>query len=276
MTENGLEKRPTRSVLACIKGIFTDTRYEKASKTVLGLKRKTEAGSTVTGKANEEIFENQVRCLLKEQQQKSDAVIEHLQRLDADDELTVSNVSFLMEQSYEELESIKNKLVNLYSNKIVEIQMQKPNIDTMNEEDDTVHLSKELKSKIVSELNVMEKNFCLGIQSGEHTLVDAKLFDQLVLTLEEQCPVLSEIFTTLIVGDKNASYFEHRSRKNLKFRLKGAIQSLSCLIQIGNQNSSSEMSLLFGIMAVSYGAGEQLTVNSLLNQIGISKSWDTL
>ena len=47
-----------------------------------------------------------------------------------------------MEQSYEELESITNKLVNLYSNKIVEIQMQKPKIDTMNEEDDTVHLSK--------------------------------------------------------------------------------------------------------------------------------------
>ena len=185
MTENGLEKWPTRSVLACIKGTFTDTRYEKACKTVLGLKRKTEAGSTVTAKANEEIFENQVRCLLKEEQQKSDVVIEHLQRLDADDELTVSNVSFLMEQSYEELESITNKLVNFYSNKIVEIQMQKPKIDTMNEEDDTVHLSKELKSKIVSELKVMEKNFCLGIQRGEHTLVDAKLFDQLVLTLED-------------------------------------------------------------------------------------------
>ena len=94
MTKNGLEKWPTRSVLACIKGTFTDTRYEKANKTVLGLKRKTEAGSTVTAKSNEEIFENQVRCLLKEKQQKS-VVIEHLQRLDADDELlTVSNVSF--------------------------------------------------------------------------------------------------------------------------------------------------------------------------------------
>ena len=58
MTKNGLEKWPTRSVLACIKGTFTDTRYEKASKTVLDLKRKTEAGSTVTAKSNEEIFEN--------------------------------------------------------------------------------------------------------------------------------------------------------------------------------------------------------------------------
>ena len=66
--------------------------------------------------------------------------------------------SLLMEQPYEELESITNKLVNLYRNKIVEIQMQNPKIDTMNEEDDTVHLSKELKSKTVSELKVMEKN----------------------------------------------------------------------------------------------------------------------
>ena len=49
-----------------------------------------------------------------------------------------------MEQSYEELESVTNKLINLYRNKIVEIQMQKPKINTMNEEDDTVHLSKEL------------------------------------------------------------------------------------------------------------------------------------
>ena len=113
--------------VACVKSTFTDTRYEKTSKTFLGLRRKTEAGSTVTTKANEEIFENQVRCLLKEQQQKSDAVIEGLQRFDADDELTVSNVSFLMEQSYEELESTTNKLVNLYRNKIVEIQMQKLN-----------------------------------------------------------------------------------------------------------------------------------------------------
>ena len=56
----------------------------------------------------------------------------------------------------------------------------------------------------------MEKIFCLGIQSGEHTLVDVKLLDQLVLTSEEPCPVQNEIFKTLIVGDKNASYFEHR------------------------------------------------------------------
>ena len=69
-----------------------------------------------------------------------------------------------MEQSYEELESITNKLVNLYSNKIVEIQMQKSKMDTMNEQDDTVHLSKELKSKIVSELKVMEKIFGLGFR----------------------------------------------------------------------------------------------------------------
>ena len=86
MTENGLEKWPTRSVLACIKSTFTDTRYEKTSKTVLGMKRKTEAGSTVTAKANAEIFENQVCFLLKEQQRKSDAVIEGLQCPDADDE----------------------------------------------------------------------------------------------------------------------------------------------------------------------------------------------
>ena len=148
-----------------IKGTFTDTRYEKASKTVLGLKWKTEAGSPVTAKSNEEIFKNQVHCLLKEKHQKSDVVIEQLQRLDADDELlTVSNGSFLMEQSYQELESITNKLVNLYSNKIVEIQMQKPKIDTMNEEDDTVHLSKELKSKIVSESKVIETISGLGFR----------------------------------------------------------------------------------------------------------------
>ena len=80
--------------VACVNSTFTDTRYaEKTSKTFLGLRRKTEAESTVTTKANEEIFENQVRCLLKEQQQKSDAVIEGLKRFDADDELTVSNVS---------------------------------------------------------------------------------------------------------------------------------------------------------------------------------------
>ena len=32
MTENGLERWPTRSVLTCIKSTFTDTRYEKTKK----------------------------------------------------------------------------------------------------------------------------------------------------------------------------------------------------------------------------------------------------
>ena len=120
----------------------------------------------------------------------------------------------------------------------------------------------------------METEFTFVLRSGESDTLPEQLFETLIQTMKDKCPLLNDIFTTLIVGDKFESYFEQRRHKTLDFRLKGAIQALACLVQIGNQETSNDMATLFGLLPISYGAREKFV--TLMNQIKITKSWSTM
>ena len=134
-----------------------------------------------------------------------------------------------------------------------------------------------MKVSLKSEVKLMEAEFTFGLRSGESDTLPEQLFETLIQTMKDKCPLLNDIFTTMIVGDKcdkSESYFEQRRHKTLDFSLKGAIQALACLVQIGNQETSSDMATLIGLLTISCGEGEKYV--TLMDQIGITKSWSTM
>ena len=77
------------------------------------------------------------------------------------------------------------------------------------------------------------------------------LFKDLQKTMPEKCPLLNDLFVTLLGSGRTAGYLERRVRKDLSFRLKGAVQALACLVYLRNQETKSQMPYIFGLVAVS-------------------------
>ena len=136
------------------------------------------------------------------------------------------------------------------------------------------YLSREMKERLVIEIKSMEAEFSFGLKENLDRIVLDTTFENLVKHMKEHCYLLTEIFETLIMGDKPEGYFSQRVHRDLTFRLKGAVQALACLLNIGNQETTSDMPIIFGLVAISYGAGQKFV--TLLNQFEITKSWKTL
>ena len=121
-----------------------------------------------------------------------------------------------------------------------------------------------MKDRPVTEVKLMEAEFGFGLKRElDHNIPDT-LLEDLAKLMKQHCHLLSELLETLIMGGKPESYFSRRVHRDLLFRLKGAVEVLSCLVNIGNQETTSNMSVMFGLEAILYGGGQKFVTFFLI------------
>ncbi|XP_078591192.1 uncharacterized protein LOC144870649 [Branchiostoma floridae x Branchiostoma japonicum] len=159
----------------------------------------------------------------------------------------------------------RNKLVSTL------VQLYKEHVDHLRvHEKSGSQLSKEQKIKLSEEMKAFEKMVGVGLRERAVDHVPETLFTQVATALPDECPLIHSILWTLVVSDD-------ASRNKVKtnaFKMKSATHALCGLLDLRSSRANNDVSILFGLVAVSYGAGKQFV--SLLQHLGLSESWDTL
>ena len=194
----------------------------------------------------------------------------------------IRNAAFRQDQVCEELDNITSKLVKLYQVKLTEITFSQSSsgrpisLQSQVTSRESSILTAAVKGQLKDEFSIMEDEFALlslATTKIELTLQDT-LFKDPQETMSEKCPLLNDLFITLLGSGRTVGNLERRVRKGLSIDLKGAVYALACLVYLRNQETKNQMSYIFGLVAVSYGAGQQFI--TLLNQLGLCKSWAML
>jgi len=89
---------------------------------------------------------------------------------------------------------------------------------------------------------LLSKTLSFGLRSGEEVFINEEIFTDLVNNVAEKFPFLFDIVKTLFPSDDR--------RKE-----KGAVHSLSLLMSLRNNQCQNDVTLVFTILLVAYGAG---------------------
>ncbi|XP_078608074.1 uncharacterized protein LOC144880015 [Branchiostoma floridae x Branchiostoma japonicum] len=166
---------------------------------------------------------------------------------------------------FEGLWAKRNKLVSTL------VQLYREHIDSLREHEKSgTQLSKQQQVKLSEEMKAFEKMVGVGLRERAIDDVPVTFFSQIATALPDECPLIHSILWTLVVT-------EEKSRNKLKtnaFKMKSAVHALCGLLDLRSSRANNDVTILFGLVAVSYGAGKQFV--SLLQHLGLSESWDTL
>ncbi|XP_078621279.1 uncharacterized protein LOC144887753 [Branchiostoma floridae x Branchiostoma japonicum] len=166
---------------------------------------------------------------------------------------------------FAELWSKRNKLVSTL------VRLYKEHAESLNEHMKSgYHLSLEQRTRLSEEMKKFESMVNLGVRDRVIDEVPETFFSHLAESLHESCPLIHSILWTLIVTDRSSK----NKLKTDAVKLKSATHALCGLLDLRSARASNDVSILFGLVAVSYGAGKQFV--SLLQHLGLSESWDTL
>jgi hypothetical protein len=88
--------------------------------------------------------------------------------------------------------------------------------------------------------------------------------------VKEKCPLIDSILDTIV----NTTHSDKNVQKTTEFKFKCATHALAGLMHIRSSKASTDVSLLFGLLSISYGAGKQFV--KMLNTLGLSLHWDTM
>jgi hypothetical protein len=165
-------------------------------------------------------------------------------------------------------------LVNMYNQEMESISKITDSIDAIYERELKLLLQRETdkkisaseRSTIVLEYDRLSTLVNLGIRSGVNSpeeQVTGETFRNLKLDFVRECPMLTEIVQCLFPDT------EMTDRKS-----KCAVHALSLLTSLRNRHCKNDVTLLFTMMLVSYGAGCRMI--NILNKCGLTIHWDTL
>lgn len=157
-----------------------------------------------------------------------------------------------------------NSLVKLYEEEIHKIHCHKDDILSSEQ--------KKLLNKEVSHLSSLDefKQLRKSEIGVRHDLVTPDVFNALFTQVKENCPLIESILKTIV----ETSTSEKNVRKTNELKFKCASHALAALLHIRSSKNSTDFSLLFGLLCISYGAGKQFV--NMLNVIGLSLHWDTM
>ncbi len=122
------------------------------------------------------------------------------------------------------------------------------------------------KIALIEEFEKLAGIVNLGIRSGDNVAevqLNSLLFENLKVDFKKNCPILTDILHDLFPYDKSCD------RKG-----KGAIHALSLLASLKNKQCRNDITIVFSIMLISFGAGCRMV--NMLNKVGLTLHWDTL
>ncbi|XP_066290643.1 uncharacterized protein [Branchiostoma lanceolatum] len=159
----------------------------------------------------------------------------------------------------------RNKLVSTL------VRLYREHIDSLREHEKSgSQLSKEQRVKLSEEMKAFENLVSVGIRERVIDDVPESLFSQIASALPDECPLIHSILQTLVVKDDRS---QNKVKTNA-FKMKSATHALCALLDLRSSRASNDVTILFGLVSVSYGAGKQFV--TLLQHLGLSESWDTL
>ena len=151
------------------------------------------------------------------------------------------------------------------------IQLYCKEIDTLKYQsiEDTITSSQ--KEQLKREFKALESLCTLGLHEDEISdTLHEEVFSRLLEQFEETCPLIYSVLHTLLL-----SGFDLRQRvhKTPRYKMTCGVHNLVLLLSVRNQKFGNYISLLFGLLSVTYGAGKQFI--NMLHSIGLTPHWDT-
>ena len=164
--------------------------------------------------------------------------------------------------------------VNMYNDEMKNVSALQDAIDCIYEREMKLLLDRTLKDKlpgstrktIVEEFHILSNILNIGIRSGDKQaddVITVNTINNIKTDFKKTCPVLADIV---------ASLFPESEDSNRKTNC--AVHALSLLTSVRNQNLKNDISIVFTLLLVSYGAGCRM-INTL-NKCGLTVHWDTL
>ena len=120
------------------------------------------------------------------------------------------------------------------------------------------------KTKLIQDVETLSKSVNIGLRSGDSdtdVLIEDNIFETLVERVSQDCPFLYDIVKCIFPTNDERKH-------------KGAVHSLSLLMSLKNSHCQNDVTLVFTLMLVAYGAGARLV--NMLNRIGVTMHWNTL
>ena len=120
------------------------------------------------------------------------------------------------------------------------------------------------KAKLAADVETFSKSVNIGLRSGDcntNVLLQDNILETLVERVSQECPFLYDIVKCIFPTDDKRKY-------------KGVVHSLSLLMGLKNSHCQNDITLVFTLLLVGYGAGACLV--NMLNRIGVAMYWNTL
>ena len=122
--------------------------------------------------------------------------------------------------------------------------------------------------RILEEICDQNIRGCSVLESAES--INPTLFKEMLEALSEKCPLVYEMLESLVVSNP-------RSRNILKtstHKILCGLQTIGFMSNIRNSKTRNCFPLMFGLLCISYGAGERFI--NMLQSMGLSLHWNTM
>ena len=157
-----------------------------------------------------------------------------------------------------------NILVNMY-----EIEIQKLKQDVY-----ASQLTEQQKASIKSEMRLLEhicdKNICGSSVLESSSNINPMLFKEILYAFTDRCPFVFEIVESLVISNP----VSRNILKTNAHKILCGLQTLGFISNIRNSKTQNCFPLMFGLLCISYGAGERFI--DMLQSMGLSLHWNTM
>ena len=214
---------------------------------------KKDSSDDVSPVANTDIVN--IQNLLVESRQKNNAYLDHI--ISTVETGSTKHIEALLKEHRKQ-----GDLVTHYSETLDKLYEKE--IKSLIAERERPSLSQLDKAKLAADVKTLSKSVNIGLRSGDcntDVLLQDNIFETLVERVSQECPFLYDIVKCIFPTDDKRKY-------------KGVVHSLSLLMSLKNSHCQNDITLVFTLLLVAYGAGARLV--NMLNRIGVAMHWNTL
>ena len=152
-------------------------------------------------------------------------------------------------------------LIHLYEQELIKLKKE-----------ESCNLTPSQIAQLKVELDEFERLCNMGVrsQSGmEKFSLHDNLLGDLTDRVKVKCPLITSMLNALVTSETDRNNMRTNAAKFMD-----ATHALNFLLNIKSRHNKNDFALLFGLMAISYGAGKQFI--KMLHSMGLSLQWETL
>ena len=152
-------------------------------------------------------------------------------------------------------------LIHLYEQELIKLKKE-----------ESCDLTPSQIAQLKVELDEFERLCNMGVRSQfgmEKFSLHDNLLGDLTDRVKVKCPLITSMLNALVTSETDRNNMRTNAAKFMD-----ATHALNFLLNIKSRHNKNDFALLFGLMAISYGAGKQFI--KMLHSMGLSLQWETL